>query len=404
MQTSLTTTFLNTNEGQEADAILRSCVHCGFCTATCPTYQLLGDELDGPRGRIYLIKQMLEGQPVTRETQLHLDRCLTCRACETTCPSGVRYGRLADIGRAVAEQRIGRPWPERVYRRLLRAVIPYASRFGVFLRMGQTLRPALPATLRSKIPARQAPGLWPLPQHTRRMLVLAGCAQPDTTPNTNAAAARVLDRLGISLSIAPAAGCCGALSQHLSAEHETRDFMRRNIDAWWPSIEQGIEAIVMTASGCGVMVKDYGALLKDDTTYAAKAAKVSTLTRDLSEILATEDLSALRVAGKKRRIAFHAPCTLQHGQKLIGAVEGILMKLGFELTEVHDGHLCCGSAGSYSLLQPELSIRLRDNKLNALQAEKPELIATANVGCQLHLATGSRMPVIHWIELLDTPV
>jgi len=401
MQTSLTTAFLKTNEGQEADAILRSCVHCGFCTATCPTYQLLGDELDGPRGRIYLIKQMLEGQPVTRETQLHLDRCLTCRACETTCPSGVRYGRLADIGRAVAEQRIGRPWSERVYRRLLRAVIPYTTRFGVLLRMGQALRPALPAMLRSKIPARQAPGPWPLTRHARRMLVLAGCAQSNTTPNTNAAAARVLDRLGISLSIAPAAGCCGALSQHLSAEHEARDFMRRNIDAWWPSIEHGIEAIVMTASGCGVMVKDYGALLKDDTAYAAKAAKVSSLTRDLSEILATEDLSALRVSGKGRRIAFHAPCTLQHGQKLTGAVEGILMKLDFELTEVRDGHLCCGSAGSYSLLQPELSIRLRDNKLTALQAEKPELIATANVGCQLHLATGSRMPVIHWIELLD---
>jgi glycolate oxidase iron-sulfur subunit len=403
MQTSLTTAFLNTNEGQEADAILRSCVHCGFCTATCPTYQLLGDELDGPRGRIYLIKQMLEGQPVTRETQLHLDRCLTCRACETTCPSGVRYGRLADIGRAVAEQQISRPLFERLYRRLLRVIIPHAARFGTLLRIGQALRPALPRTLQTKVPARQNPGLGPAPRHSRRMLVLAGCAQSNTTPNTNAAAARVLDRLGISLSIAPAAGCCGALSQHLSAEHEARDFMRRNIDAWWPSIEQGIEAIVMTASGCGVMVKDYGALLKDDTTYAAKAAKVSSLTRDLSEILTTEDLSVLRVSGKKRRIAFHAPCTLQHGQKLTGAVEGILMKLGFELTDVRDGHLCCGSAGSYSLLQPELSIRLRDNKLNALQAESPELIATANVGCQLHLATGSRMPVLHWIELLDTP-
>ena len=403
MQTSLTTAFLNTNEGQEADAILRSCVHCGFCTATCPTYQLLGDELDGPRGRIYLIKQMLEGQPVTRETQLHLDRCLTCRACETTCPSGVRYGRLADIGRAVAEQQISRPLFERLYRRLLRLIIPHATRFGALLRIGQALRPALPRTLQTKVPARQNPGLWPAPRHSRRMLVLAGCAQSNTTPNTNAAAARVLDRLGISLSIAPAAGCCGALSQHLSAEHEARDFMRRNIDAWWPSIEQGIEAIVMTASGCGVMVKDYGALLKDDTTYAAKAAKISSLTRDLSEILATEDISALRLSGKRRRIAFHAPCTLQHGQKLTGAVEGILMKLGFELTDVRDGHLCCGSAGSYSLLQPELSIRLRDNKLNALQAESPELIATANVGCQLHLATGSRMPVLHWIELLDTP-
>ncbi|MBI5039888.1 MAG: glycolate oxidase subunit GlcF [Gammaproteobacteria bacterium] len=349
MQTSLTAAILNTPAGQEADSILRSCVHCGFCTATCPTYQLLGDELDGPRGRIYLIKQMLEGQPVTRETQVHLDRCLTCRACETTCPSGVRYGRLADIGRGISEQQIDRPIAERLFRRVLRA----------------------------------------------------GCAQSSTTPNTNAAAARVLDRLGISLIVAPAAGCCGALSQHLSAEDEALDFMRRNIDAWWPHIEQGIEAIVMTASGCGVMVKDYGTLLQHDTHYAAKAAIISALTRDLGEILATENLAGLRVSANRRRIAFHAPCTLQHGQKLSGTVEGLLTKLGYVLTEVRDSHLCCGSAGSYSLLQPELSQRLRDNKLNALQTEKPELIATANVGCQLHLATGSDVPVLHWIELLD---
>ena len=402
MQTSLTADILSTAEGQEADAILRSCVHCGFCTATCPTYQLLGDELDGPRGRIYLIKQMLEGQPVTRETQLHLDRCLTCRACETTCPSGVRYGRLADIGRGIAEQHISRPLSERLYRRLLRAVIPHTTRFGTLLRIGQALRPALPSAMQTKVPARQNPGPWPAPRHSRRMLVLAGCAQSSTTPNTNAAAARVLDRLGISLSVTSAAGCCGALSQHLSAEQEALDFMRRNIDAWWPYIEQGIEAIVMTASGCGVMVKDYGALLKHDPAYAAKAAKVSAVTRDLGEVLATEDLAALRVSGNKRRVAFHAPCTLQHGQKLPGMVESILTTLGFELTEVRDSHLCCGSAGSYSLLQPELSQRLRDNKLEALQSGRPELIASANVGCQLHLATASQIPVMHWIELLDT--
>jgi glycolate oxidase iron-sulfur subunit len=284
---------------------------------------------------------------------------------------------------------------------MLRALVLHASRFGALLRIGQALRPILPAALRNKIPARQNPGLWPAPRHARRMLVLAGCAQSSTTPNTNAAAARVLDRLGISLIVAPAAGCCGALSQHLSAEHEAADFMRRNIDAWWPHIEAGIEAIVMTASGCGVMVKDYGALLEDDPTYAAKAAKVSALTRDLSEVLATENLAALGMSGNKRRIAFHAPCTLQHGQKLPGAVEDILTTLGFELTVVCDSHLCCGSAGSYSLLQPKLSLHLRDNKLDALQNGKPELIATANVGCQLHLATGSDVPVMHWIELLD---
>jgi glycolate oxidase iron-sulfur subunit len=402
MQTSLTPEHLDTAAGREADTILRSCVHCGFCTATCPTYQLLGDELDGPRGRIYLIKQMLEGQPVTRETQLHLDRCLTCRACETTCPSGVRYGRLADIGRAVAEQRIVRPWPERIYRRLLRAVIPHAARFGMLLRIGQALRPALPPSLRAKVPARQDAGAWPAPRHARRMLALAGCAQSSMTPNTNAAAARVLDRLGISLLVAPTAGCCGALSHHLSAEHEALAFMRRNVDAWWPYVVQGIEAIVMTASGCGVMVKDYGMLLQDDPAYAEKAARISALTRDLSEVIAVAELGALRVAADQRRIAVHAPCTLQHGQKLPGAVESLLTRLGFELTEVRDSHLCCGSAGSYSLLQPELAQRLRDNKLSALQNGKPELIVTANIGCQLHLATGSDVPVMHWVELLDT--
>jgi glycolate oxidase iron-sulfur subunit len=401
MQTRLSPELLDTVTGREADAILRSCVHCGFCTATCPTYQLLGDELDGPRGRIYLIKQMLEGQPVGRETQLHLDRCLTCRACETTCPSGVRYGRLADIGRGIVEQRVERPLSERLFRRALRTVIPHAARFGTLRRIGQALRPLLPASLRAKIPARQAAGDWPAARHARRMLVLGGCAQSSTTPRTNAAAARVLDRLGISLLVAPAAGCCGALSQHLSAEQEARAFMRRNIDAWWPHIEQGVEAIVMTASGCGVMVKDYGELLKDDPDYADKAARVSALTRDLGEVLAAENLDPLQGLGKERRIAFHAPCTLQHGQKLPGLLEGLLAGLGFELTEVRDSHLCCGSAGSYSVLQPELSLRLRDHKLAALQEQRPDLIATANVGCQLHLTTASGVPVVHWIELLD---
>ena len=401
MQTSLTQGVLDTAAGREAEAILRSCVHCGFCTATCPTYQLLGDELDGPRGRIYLIKQMLEGQAVTRDTQLHLDRCLTCRACETTCPSGVRYGRLADIGRAVAEQRVQRPLGERLYRLLLRAVVPHAARFGLLLRVGQAVRPLLPAALRNKISPRQIPGRWPEQRHARRMLTLAGCAQSSATPRTNAAAARVLDRLGVSLLAAPAAGCCGALSNHLSAEHEALHFARRNIDAWWPYIEDGVEAIVVAASGCGVMVKDYGALLRDDPAYADKAARVSALTRDLAEILTGLDLGALAVATDRRRIAFHAPCTLQHGQKLPGIVESILLKLGFVLTDVRDSHLCCGSAGSYSLLQPEISQQLRADKLAALQDGEPELIATANVGCQLHLAGASGIPVVHWIELLD---
>ena len=401
MQTSLTQSMLDTAAGREAEAILRSCVHCGFCTATCPTYQVLGDELDGPRGRIYLIKQMLEGHAVSRDTQLHLDRCLTCRSCETTCPSGVRYGRLADIGRAVAEQRVHRPLGERLYRRLLRAVVPHAARFGLLLRIGQTLRPLLPAVLRDKISPRQDPGRWPAPRHARRMLTLAGCAQPSATPRTNAAAARVLDRLGVSLLVAPAAGCCGALSHHLSAEHEALNFARRNIDAWWPYVEDGVEAIVVTASGCGVMVKDYAALLRGDPVYADKAARIAALTRDLGEVLADEDIGALAGAANRRRVAFHSPCTLQHGLQLSGKVESVLARLGFVLTEVRDAHLCCGSAGSYSLLQPEISQRLRTDKLAALQNGEPELIATANVGCQLHLAGASKVPVVHWIELLD---
>ncbi len=401
MQTRLADFVRDTPEGREADAILRSCVHCGFCTATCPTYQLLGDELDGPRGRIYLIKQVLEGREVSRKTQQHLDRCLTCRSCETTCPSGVRYGRLVDIGRAIVEGRVGRGLSERLARRLLRLIVPHAARFGLLLRLGQAVRPLLPGSLQGKVPPRRRAGPWPQHAHARIMLVLDGCAQPTAAPDTNAAAARVLDRLGIRLVAEPKAGCCGALSHHLSAEQEALAQMRRNIDAWWPHVEAGAEAIVMTASGCGAMVKDYGHLLAHDPLYAERAARISALTRDLSEILDREDLSRLGLRGVGRRVAFHAPCTLQHGQKLAGRVEGILARLGFELAPVQDTHLCCGSAGSYSLLQPTLSRQLRDNKLASLQAGGPELIATANIGCQLHLEGGTELPVVHWIELLD---
>jgi glycolate oxidase iron-sulfur subunit len=402
MQTRLAQEYRDSAEGREADAILRACVHCGFCNATCPTYQLLGDELDGPRGRIYLIKQVLEGHAPSRKTQLHLDRCLTCRACETTCPSGVRYGRLADIGRGMVERAVRRPWGERLARRLLRAIVPHPGRFRSLLRLGQALRPLLPGPLRAKLPPRRRAGPWPQGAHTRTMLVLAGCAQAAAAPDTNAAAARVLDRLGIRLIEAPAAGCCGALNHHLSAEAEARAQMRRNIDAWWPHVEAGAEAIVITASGCGVMVKDYAHLLADDPAYAAKAARVSALARDPVEVLEGEDLDRLAVRGEGRRIAFHAPCTLQHGQRLQGRVEAILTRLGFALSPVRDAHLCCGSAGSYSLLQPELARRLRDDKLANLAAGRPEIIATANIGCQLHLQGGTDLPVRHWIELLDS--
>lgn len=398
MQTRIATDFLETGQGREADAILRKCVHCGFCNATCPTYQLRGDELDGPRGRIYLIKQMLEGESAGAGTQLHLDRCLICRNCETTCPSGVEYGRLLDIGRAVSEQRIPRSFGQRIARTLLRKVLARPGLFRVLLGAGRIVRPLLPETLAGKIPEKQAASEWPPARHARRMLVLDGCVQPAMAPNINAQAARVLDRLGISLIRAPRAGCCGALSQHLSAPEEAKSFMRRNIDAWWPEIDAGMEAVVTTASACGLQIKDYGHLLRDDPAYAGKAARVSSLARDIGGILNAEDVGVL--AGRKLRVAYHPPCTLQHGQKLPGLVEGVLRKLGHELVPVTDGHLCCGAAGTYSLLQPEMSRQLRDDKLEALLAETPEVIVSANIGCIAHLASGSGIPVKHWLELI----
>jgi glycolate oxidase iron-sulfur subunit len=401
MQTSILPRYLETPEGQEADAILRSCVHCGFCTATCPTYRVLGDELDGPRGRIYLIKQLLEGGEVSRRTQAHLDRCLTCRSCETTCPSGVRYARLADIGRGLLERQVRRPWHETLARRALRAVFPYPERVRPLLRAAQAARPLLPRARRATIPERRREGDWPQPRHARRMLVLEGCVQSVAAPETNAAAARVLDRLGISLVRLPTAGCCGAMSQHLSAEEEARGFMRRNVDAWWPEVEAGAEAVVVSASGCGAVVRQYGELLGHEPAYAARARSISRLTRDLSEVLAAEDLTALQGLGLGRRIAFHAPCSLQHGLRLAGVVETLLGRLGFTLTPVPDAHLCCGSAGTYSLLQPRLSRRLLSDKLAALHSGGPELIATANIGCQMHLSGAASVPVRHWIELLD---
>jgi glycolate oxidase iron-sulfur subunit len=400
MQTHLTESILNTEDGKEADAILRKCVHCGFCLATCPTYQLLGDELDSPRGRIYLVKQVLEGGTPSESTQLHLDRCLTCRNCETTCPSGVEYGRLADIGRRMVEERVERPLPGRIMRRTLRLVIPFRGRFGPLLRLGQLIRPLLPGGLKRQVPVRSRAGVWPVNEHPRTMLVLQGCVQPALAPNTNAAAARVLDRLGIRL-VAARDACCGAVSYHLSAAEEGLEFMRRNIDCWWPHIEAGAEAIVMTASGCGAMVKEYGHLLRHEPDYAEKAARVSALTRDLGEVLAEEDLSSLERPTSRARVAFHSPCTLQHGQRVRGVVESILRNTGFELTPVADAHLCCGSAGTYSILQRGLAERLKGNKLEALQRGDPQVIATANIGCQTHLQSGTDLPVKHWIELLD---
>jgi len=401
MQTNISNKYRTTSAGREADEILRSCVHCGFCLAACPTYQLLGDELDSPRGRIYLIKQILEGNAATEKTQLHLDRCLTCRSCETTCPSGVRYGRLVDIGRELIEREVGRSSLQSIKRSLLRSIVPFPKRFSAMIGAMRLIRPLLPAPVRQKLPARQTVHTRPRQKHQRRMLVLEGCAQSVVTPRTNSAAAQVLDKLGIELLSAAGAGCCGALSYHLAATGDALNFMRRNIDAWWPYVGEGIEAIVVTASGCGVVVKEYGELLKHDDKYALKAKRISELTRDISEIIRTEGLMRLKLKPQNKHIAFQNPCTLQHGLKLEGVVEDILIKAGFNLVEVEDAHLCCGSAGSYSILQPEISQQLLANKLTALQKNKPDVIVTANVGCQLYLATGAGQPVKHWIELID---
>ncbi|MFM9914104.1 MAG: glycolate oxidase subunit GlcF [Methylophilaceae bacterium] len=399
MQTQLSSEFINTTQGLEADAILRKCVHCGFCNATCPTYQVKGDELDGPRGRIYLIKQMLEGAPSGSATHTHLDRCLTCRNCETTCPSGVEYGELLEIGREIAEITIRRPLHQRLVRWLLYRGLTQPKLFSAVLKAARWLKPVLPRMLQDKIPVHQQAQPWPATQHPRQMLILEGCVQPQLAPNINATAARVLDKLGISLIRAEKAGCCGALPQHLSVPEYAKKLIMQNIDAWWPHIEAGVEAIVMTASGCGVQVKDYGRLLKDDGVYAAKAARVAALTKDIAEILLHEDL--LNISSAPRKIAFHPPCTLQHGQKLPGLVEGILLKLGHQLTKVEDAHLCCGSAGTYSILQSKVANELRANKLVALNAGEPELIATANIGCMCHLQSAAGKRVMHWLELLE---
>jgi len=401
MQTNISEKFLNNPDIKDAESILRSCVHCGFCTATCPTYQLLGDELDGPRGRIYLIKQVLEGNEISSKTQSHLDRCLTCRSCETTCPSGVRYGRLVEIGREIVDQQVPRSMLQTLPRILLRKIVPYPKRFAPLYKLGLLFRPILPDSFKRKLPVPQTSNQTTAVSKDRKMLVLQGCVQSVVTPQTNEAASRILQKLDIELISAPEAGCCGAVSHHLSAAEEGLNFMRRNIDAWWPFVEQGVEAIIVTASGCGAVVKDYAELLKHDPQYAEKAKKVSELAKDVSEILRDENLSALKLKQPNLKVAFHSPCTLQHGQKLNGVVEKILANAGFTLTEVQDPHLCCGSAGTYSILQAKLSQQLLDNKLSALQNGQPELIATANIGCQMHMASKADVPVKHWLEVLD---
>ena len=405
MQTQLAPEFQNTPDGRAAEAILRKCVHCGFCTATCPTYQLLGDELDGPRGRIYLMKQVLEGAQPTRKTQLHLDRCLTCRNCESTCPSGVDYGHLVDIGRKIVDAKVPRPAGEKAVRWLLKEGLTSPA-FGPAMKLGQLVRDLLPETLKNKVPAKQAAGRWPTTTHARRVLMLAGCVQPAMMPNINSATARVLDAAGIQTVVAAEAGCCGAVKFHLNDQDGGKAQMRANIDAWWPHVQQGVEAIVMNASGCGVTVKEYGHVLRDDPAYAAKAARISELTKDLSELLpALVPLLRPKLAQQpdaKQVIGFHPPCTLQHGQKLKGGVEAQLAALGFTVQVArNEAHLCCGSAGTYSVLNPELAYTLRDRKLGHLGEFQPAVIASANIGCITHLQSGTTTPVRHWVELLD---
>jgi glycolate oxidase iron-sulfur subunit len=408
METHLADWIKGTPDGDEAESILRACVHCGFCNATCPTYQLLGDELDGPRGRIYQIKQMLEGEVPGESTQLHLDRCLTCMNCETTCPSGVRYGRLVDIGRATVEQRVARSSTQRLYRDFMRFSLTRRWLFDPAVRVGRAAHALLPAGLRAKLPPGRAAGEMSRRTHARKVLLLNGCVQPALIPAIDAATARVLDTLGIQTIVAQRSGCCGAIDYHLAAHEAARQAARRNIDAWWPHVERGTEAIVMNASGCGAMVKDYAHLLRGDSAYAAKARRVAELTCDIAEFLTPfADVLAQRIASAKAtrpRVAFHPPCTLQHTQKLRGVTESLLSALGVELLPVADAHLCCGAAGTYALLQPELSARLRANKLDDLQRGGPELILSANVGCLAHLENGTRTPVRHWIEWVDLRV
>ena len=409
MQTNLSPEYQHTADGLEAEAILRKCVHCGFCTATCPTYQLLGDELDGPRGRIYLIKQVLEGETPTRDTQLHLDRCLTCRNCETTCPSGVQYGHLIDIGRKLVDEKVPRPASEQAMRWALKEGLN-SPLFAPAMKLGQTVRSLLPGGIKAKVPEARSSGNLPTQTHERKVLLLAGCVQPAMSPNINSATARVLDACGIQTVVEPLAGCCGGVKFHLNDQDAAIVQMKNNIDAWWPHVVNGAEAIVMNASGCGVTVKDYGHILRNDAVYAEKAKRISELTKDLSELL-PDLLPALRqriqpqTAQAQGLMAFHPPCTLQHGQQLKGGVEIHLNQLGFTLKVANtEAHLCCGSAGTYSVLQPVIATQLRDRKLGNLNEMQPRAILSANIGCITHLQSGTQVPVRHWVEMLDAAI
>ncbi len=401
MQTNIPAKLLNTEDGQEANRILRSCVHCGFCNATCPTYQQLGDELDGPRGRIYLIKDMLEGGAVSATTQQHLDRCLSCRSCESTCPSGVEFAHLADIGKAMLEDKIQRPLGQRLLRKLLLNILPHRKRFSSLLNVARIIKPILPRHWRDQLPDRQIEEPFPKIQHQRHVLLIEGCVQPALAPQIDLATARVLDQLGISSQRTHIAQCCGAIEHHGHAKDAALNRLRSNIDLWLPYLEQGAEAIISSASACTLQIKEYAYLLRNDAEYAEKAARISAACRDISECIAAEDLTVLN-SNRDNSVAFHASCSLQHGQQINGVVEDILQRVGYKLCPVAEPHLCCGSAGTYAILEAELSTSLRDNKLTALTKAQPDIIASANIGCLNHLAAGSNHNIRHWIELLPS--
>ena len=410
MKTNIVNEFLNTPQGEEANRILRSCVHCGFCNATCPTYQLLGDELDGPRGRIYLIKQTLEGKTPSRQTQIHLDRCLTCRNCESTCPSGVNYSQLLNIGRSVVNKKVSRSLPQRTLHLFLRKLFLSRFVFSISLKMGQLFKPVLPAFIKSSIPDKQTKLHFIKKLHDRKILLVSGCVQSDLKPNIDTAAKIIFDRLNIECIETPATTCCGSLSHHLNAEDEAIKIIKNNIDNWWPLVEnKTIEAICMTASGCGVAIKEYEQLLANDKTYAEKAKTISSLYKDPAEIISRDNdaerqflidkLTSARTKPNKN-IAFHPPCTLQHGMQLKDIIEPILSSFGYSLQPFKDKHLCCGSAGTYSITQKEISQQLLSHKLENIHKAEPEIIVTANIGCQLHMQSGTDIPVKHWLELL----